>query len=48
MTIYDVSYERDFTGLHAPTLQITLLTHRSQAQGTLTYLDIGRIRERSK
>ena len=34
MTIYDVSYKRDFTMLYAPNLQITLLTHRSQAQGT--------------
>ena len=48
MTIYDVSYKRDFTVLYAPNLQITLLTHRSQAQGTLTYLDIGRTRQRPK
>ena len=47
MTIYDVSYKRDFTMLHAPNLQITLLTHRSQAQG-ITYLDIGRTRQRPK
>ena len=35
MTIYDVSYKRDFAVLHTPNLQITLLTHRSQAHGTL-------------
>ena len=35
MTIYDVSYKRDFTVLHTPNLQITLLIHRSQGQGTL-------------
>ena len=35
MTIYDVSYKRDLAVLHTPNLQITLLTHRSQAQRTL-------------
>ena len=35
MTIYDVSYKRDFIVLHTPSLQDTLLTHRSQAQETL-------------